>query len=169
MWPRIVLLFNLLALSEAFVTPCSTSTSTSTTTRFLDRPHTALNAAPRQENNLVASTLLATTLALAVALNPLPVQAYESSDYASDTVQEAVQKLKQASGNTEESMNAYEDIAAIISEGRGVGGMVNYSEFRLIFRKNCIGDLQIILSLLTSHPVIRLFCFVLLDRGNPVG
>jgi hypothetical protein len=158
MWPRIVLLLNLLAVGEAFVTPCSTSTTT--TTRFLDRPHTALNAAPRQENNLVASTLLATSLALAVASNPLPVQAYESSDYASDTVQEAVQKLKQASGNAEESFEAYEDIAAIISEGRGVGGMVNYSEFRRYARKVC---------LLTSHPVTRLVCFVLLDRGNPVG
>ena len=83
-------------------------------------------------NNKVLSTILATSIATAVlstattTINPLPVGAYVDSDYASETVQAAVQKLKDSSGNIEETFKTYETIADIITEGTGVGGMINY-------------------------------------------
>ena len=90
---------------------------------------TALNAHKESPHgNLVASTILATSLAIASS-NPLPAQAYVPSDYASETVTEAVRTLKAASGNVDETFKVYEMIASIITEGKGVGGMVNYREF----------------------------------------
>jgi hypothetical protein len=71
--------------------------------------------------------LAATTAALVV--HPSPSAAYVPSDYASNTVQAAVQELKLASGNIEATFKAYENIAGIITEGKGVGGMVNYREW----------------------------------------
>jgi hypothetical protein len=43
-------------------------------------------------------------------------------------VQAAVQELTSASGNIDQTFKAYENIAGIITEGKGVGGMVNYSK-----------------------------------------
>eukprot|EP00525_Craspedostauros_australis_P009534 CAMPEP_0198133942 /NCGR_PEP_ID=MMETSP1442-20131203/59825_1 /TAXON_ID= /ORGANISM="Craspedostauros australis, Strain CCMP3328" /LENGTH=276 /DNA_ID=CAMNT_0043795077 /DNA_START=560 /DNA_END=1390 /DNA_ORIENTATION=+ len=60
-----------------------------------------------------------------------PAYAYEDSDYASETVQETIQKLKAAAGNSQATFDAYEDIANIITEGRGVGGMINYQGIAL--------------------------------------
>ena len=58
-------------------------------------------------------------------------QAYDDSDYASDTVQAAVSSLKRAAGNTADTFKAYEDVAAIITEGKGVGGEINYKGVEL--------------------------------------
>lgn len=74
----------------------------------------------------LASTLLAASLAVAT---PLAAQAYAPSDYASDTVQDVVATLKQNRGNLEGTFQAYESVAEIITTGKGVGGMVNYSKF----------------------------------------
>jgi len=57
-----------------------------------------------------------------------PVYAYDTSDYASETVQEVLQSLKTSSGNEEATFKTFENIAGIITEGKGVGGMVNYSK-----------------------------------------
>jgi hypothetical protein len=89
-----------------------------------------LSAHKQQSNNLVASSILAASLAFAVVSAPLPAaQAYDASDYATETVQTVVQTLKDASGNTEQTFKAFESIAAIITEGKGVGGMINYREY----------------------------------------
>lgn len=122
MWYRIVYLLNLILIpSNAFVTPGSHSDTS--------RLQTTLKAHRRPHENLIASTVLASSLAIA-ASNPLAAQSYVPSDYASETVQEAVQALKAASGNIDGTFKAYETIAEIITEGKGVGGMVNYSKFR---------------------------------------
>ena len=54
--------------------------------------------------------------------------AYIPSDYASETVTTVIQDLKSASGKNEATFNVYENIAGIITEGKGVGGMINYSK-----------------------------------------
>jgi hypothetical protein len=122
MLQRIVLLSLLLSSSYAFVAPSSRLEATNR------QPATALKASKQQ--NIIASSVLAASLALG-AINPLPAQAYVSSDYASETVTAALQTLKQASGNIDETFKAYESIASIITEGKGVGGMINYREFEL--------------------------------------
>lgn len=83
-----------------------------------------------------AATTLAASLAfaLATASTTLPVppaNAYIPSDYASDTVQTAIQDLKSASGNSDETFKVYEGIAGIITEGKGVGGQINYKGIEL--------------------------------------
>lgn len=59
---------------------------------------------------------------------PSPALAYVPTDYASETVQTAIQTLKEASNNNnvDATVKAYENIAEIIIEGKGVGGQINY-------------------------------------------
>jgi hypothetical protein len=125
MMQRIVFLSLLLKSScHAFVAPGSQLDATRS------RQPTVLSAHKQQSNNLVASSILAASLAFAVVSVPLPAaQAYDASDYASETVQTVIQTLKDASGNTEQTFKAFESIAAIITEGKGVGGMINYREY----------------------------------------
>lgn len=52
--------------------------------------------------------------------------AYDSSDYASDTVQNAIKALQTSAGNSDQTFQAFENIAEIIAEGKGVGGNVDY-------------------------------------------
>jgi len=70
-------------------------------------------------------------LAVAIAGASLPANAYIPSDYASETVQNAIQDLKAASGNVDETFKVYENIAGIITEGKGVGGQINYQGIQL--------------------------------------
>jgi hypothetical protein len=99
--------------------------------------------------------MLATSLAVAVAFQPLvgvpAANAYFASDYASETVTESVQALKDASGNSEETFKAYETIAGIITEGKGVGGQVNYREYNIIYDINRVGGNRRILVRQASH------------------
>lgn len=59
-------------------------------------------------------------------VSPNIAHAYDSSDYASETVTQAVNSLKDARGNADATFKAYENVAAIITEGKGVGGSINY-------------------------------------------
>jgi hypothetical protein len=133
MWQRIVFLSQFLLLaSDAFVTPSSSSRRTTSLVV------SSLNAEKNNNNNnFVASTMLATSLAVAVAFQPLvpTANAYFASDYASDTVTAVVKSLKEGSGNVEATFNAYETLAAIITEGKGVGGSVNYREYISLLHK----------------------------------
>lgn len=124
MWQSSFLLLLLVSTSlrcDAFV-PQSTSP--------LTRKSTDLQAQKQSFENALASSFLAASVAIA-ATNPLPVQAYSPNDYASDTVQDVVATLKQNRGNMEGTFQAYESVAEIISEGKGVGGMVNYKGVKL--------------------------------------
>jgi hypothetical protein len=85
----------------------------------------------RPSRNKSHNPLFAAGLALSIATTlttTTPAQAYVPSDYASDTVQTVISDLKQSSGNVDATFRAYETVAGIITEGKGVGGMVNYSE-----------------------------------------
>jgi hypothetical protein len=129
MWQRIVFLSQLLLLSssDAFVTP-SSGHRTSLVSMNAESQNNNNN---NNNNNLVASTMVATSLAVAVAFQPLvpAANAYFASDYASETVTLVVKSLNEASGDSEGTFKAYETIAAIITEGKGVGGSVNYREY----------------------------------------
>mmetsp|Transcript_23091 Transcript_23091/g.32233 ORF Transcript_23091/g.32233 Transcript_23091/m.32233 type:complete len:301 (+) Transcript_23091:183-1085(+) len=52
--------------------------------------------------------------------------AYEDTDYASDTVQNVIRSLQESKGDATATFSAYEEIAAIITEGKGVGGEIDY-------------------------------------------
>ena len=56
-----------------------------------------------------------------------PINAYDTSDYASETVVEAVSQLRESSGDSDKTFAVFEDIAKIITEGKGIGGNVNYA------------------------------------------
>jgi hypothetical protein len=73
----------------------------------------------------LCSVLLLTTAGAAPAL------AYESTDYASETVQAAVKSVNDAVGNVGATVQAFENIAEIITEGKGVGGEINFKGVQL--------------------------------------
>lgn len=54
--------------------------------------------------------------------------AVDTTDYASDTVEAAIVSLRESAGNIDQTFSAYESIGDIITEGKGVGGSINYSE-----------------------------------------
>jgi len=105
----------LLGSCHAFTTPFPHQSGP-----LLKKPSTALSA-KRDTNPLLATAVLGLVLA-----TPLAAPAYEPSDYASETVTQAVNSLKDAQGNADSTFSAYEGIAAIITEGKGVGGSINY-------------------------------------------
>jgi hypothetical protein len=113
---RLLFSFLLLELSQAFTTLTRRSVKPATCT--------VLHARLLNHNPLLATALVGLVLA-----SPLPAQAYDPSDYASETVTEAVKSLKDASGDTETTFKVYEGIAAIITEGKGVGGSINYRTY----------------------------------------
>ena len=95
-----------------------------------------------QHYNAAKQTTLAVSLALAMAASTLtpvqPANAYIPSDYATETVQTAIQDLKAARGNSDDTFKIYESIAGIITEGKGVGGQINYSKYTVIYiYKSC--------------------------------
>jgi hypothetical protein len=112
----------------AFVTPSSAGSHRQQIKLMALRDDTSSSRHYRK--NLITSSLVAASV-MAAATQPLPVNAYSTSDYASEVVQEVVQQLKDASGNVEGTFKAYENIAEIITEGKGVGGMVNYKGIQL--------------------------------------
>eukprot|EP00566_Odontella_aurita_P023353 CAMPEP_0113585402 /NCGR_PEP_ID=MMETSP0015_2-20120614/33677_1 /TAXON_ID=2838 /ORGANISM="Odontella" /LENGTH=208 /DNA_ID=CAMNT_0000490635 /DNA_START=214 /DNA_END=837 /DNA_ORIENTATION=+ /assembly_acc=CAM_ASM_000160 len=79
-----------------------------------------------------AKGLLATVaIGSMLTFSPLSTRAYDSSDYASETVTTAVLSLKSSSGDVDTSFSVFEDIAAIITEGKGVGGSLSYTGVKL--------------------------------------
>ena len=80
--------------------------------------------------NIVAAAALASAVAFSPVLDG-PANAYDPSDYASETVTAAVTSLKEAQGDASKSFQAFEEIAAIIAEGKGIGGSVNYNGVQL--------------------------------------
>ena len=77
---------------------------------------------------------LCTSLLFATSITASPAQpasAYVPTDYASETVQTALKTLRDAAGNVDATVKAYENIAEIIIEGKGVGGQINYQGIAL--------------------------------------
>lgn len=80
----------------------------------------------------VLSTAAAASLGLALSAAPLssqPAFAYEESDYASETVTNVVSQLKSTAGDVDRTFSTLEEVAKIITEGKGVGGTLTYGAY----------------------------------------
>ena len=89
------------------------------------------------QHSPIISTITAASLALTLSLtpiltsNPQIVNAYEESDYASETVTNVVSQLKSTAGDVDGTFKTLEDVAKIITEGKGVGGTLTYDGVKL--------------------------------------
>jgi hypothetical protein len=102
----------------------ATTTTTTTTTKPLLSTLAALS--------IFATTITSPLLPLSNNHNAaLVANAYEESDYASETVTLVVQRLKDSTGNIDATFTTLEDIAKIITEGKGVGGQLTYDGIKL--------------------------------------
>ena len=139
---RIVSIWMVLCASQwasALVTPTGRTAASSRSARrpsaFImsleanpPPPMTTTTTNPNKAVVSASTFVVATTVWMAASFPLLPVSAYDTSDYASETVQEVLQSLKTSSGNEDATFKTFENIAGIITEGKGVGGMVNYSK-----------------------------------------
>lgn len=99
------------------------------------------NVYPHKPNQISANnrrTLLTTLAALTLVVAPLlpaTSNAYEESDYASETVTNVVSQLKERAGDVDGTFATLEEVAKIITEGKGVGGSLSYGKwlFLLLF------------------------------------
>ena len=77
--------------------------------------------------------MLSAFAALSIIALPLttaaPVNAYEESDYASETVTNVVASLKSNAGDVDGTFATLEEVAKIITEGKGVGGSLSYGQY----------------------------------------
>jgi hypothetical protein len=104
-------------------------TTTEVTNPSISTPSSSLSSfySSLIEKNVMQSTwLMGLLLFISCLYNPIKVGAYEDSDYASDTVTAAIESLRNAGSDPKLTFQSYENIAAIITEGRGVGGSINY-------------------------------------------
>jgi len=82
----------------------------------------------------MASLLVASTICLSTLnINSPAACAYDDYTYSDtndvDTVEKVVKSLKDASGDAAASFKAFESISEIITEGKGVGGMISSCKF----------------------------------------
>lgn len=115
--------------------------------------------------------MTAASLAFALTTNPIvspqPAFAYEESDYASETVTNVVAQLKNTAGDVDGTFNTLEEVAKIITEGKGVGGTLTYDGVKL--NEGFIADEDTTiynpgLSLLTSSEKERLVSAIIQNR-----
>ena len=78
----------------------------------------------------VVTALVSISLLLTPFL-PATANAYEETDYASETVTNVVSALKQNAGDVDATFGTLEEVAKIITEGKGVGGSLSYGEYSL--------------------------------------
>ena len=60
-------------------------------------------------------------------LTPL-ITTSHASDFAGDTVTTMVQSIKNAEGDKDQTLKVFEELAAVITEGKGLGGDVSYGK-----------------------------------------
>eukprot|EP00978_Attheya_sp_CCMP212_P014145 scaffold35932_cov50-Attheya_sp.AAC.1 len=133
-------------VGQGFARPSTARASASSTVRLAvvrptpeDADGTNVNVAVSTNNMKRNHPLLALTVACSLSAGVLMTggganniaHAYDESDYASETVTASVQKLKDAAGNPASTFSIFEEIAAIITEGKGVGGSVSYTGVNL--------------------------------------
>jgi hypothetical protein len=110
---------------------------------------------------------ITTTTPLLLPNNNGIANAYEESDYASETVTTVVQRLKENTGNIDGTFSTLEDIAKIITEGKGVGGQLTYDGVKLNEGYVADEDTTIYnpgLSLLTESEKERLTSAIITNR-----
>jgi hypothetical protein len=118
----------------------------------------------------ILSAVTTASLALALTTNPIspqPAHAYEESDYASETVTNVVAQLKSNEGDVDGTFKTLEDVAKIITEGKGVGGTLTYDGVKLTEGFVADEDTTIYnpgLTLLTSSEKERLVSAIVQNR-----
>ncbi|KAL7517943.1 hypothetical protein ACHAWX_002816 [Stephanocyclus meneghinianus] len=131
------------------------------------------NEYPHKPNQISANnrrTLLTTLAALTLVVTPLlpaTSNAYEESDYASDTVTNVVSQLKERAGDVDGTFATLEEVAKVITEGKGVGGSLSYDGIKLNDGYVADEDTSIYnpgLTLLTSSEKERLVSAIIENR-----
>eukprot|EP00565_Helicotheca_tamesis_P001429 CAMPEP_0185732198 /NCGR_PEP_ID=MMETSP1171-20130828/15332_1 /TAXON_ID=374046 /ORGANISM="Helicotheca tamensis, Strain CCMP826" /LENGTH=249 /DNA_ID=CAMNT_0028401625 /DNA_START=157 /DNA_END=907 /DNA_ORIENTATION=- len=84
-------------------------------------------------NNLLRVTIATSIVSLSTLSSPNVnvANAFEESDYASETVTAVVKRLDETAGNVDQTFSTFEEVAAIITEGKGVGGSISYTGVKL--------------------------------------
>jgi hypothetical protein len=90
--------------------------------------HAALNNPEKNKIQQLTATVALSTL-LVCGGNPAAVAA--QTDYSSEVVVTAIQSLQESQGNVERTFKAYENIGDMITEGKGLGGSVNFQGIQL--------------------------------------
>ena len=94
------------------------------------RTHKPIQTSLHLSCNDDSKPLLSTLTALSILTLPLAsssvANAYEENDYASETVTNVVSALKSNAGDVEGTFATLEEVAKIITEGKGVGGSLSY-------------------------------------------
>ena len=114
--------FFLLAAIVVSTSAFSMQSKAATTTTKTTTKTTTTKTTTKKSNHIVASIALISTLITT------PTLAFDPSDYASETVTQVIAELRNSQGKTADTFKAFEDVAAIITEGKGVGGAINYSK-----------------------------------------
>ncbi len=142
-----VMMTMMMSPAAAFNTIIQPQTITTRTTNHNNSPIVSYMSSNNNNNNeqhqlqqprkqqpilstLTALSILFTTTTLLPSNNNI-ANAYEESDYASETVTTVVQALKSSTGQIDSTFSALEDVAKIITEGKGVGGQLTYDGVRL--------------------------------------
>jgi hypothetical protein len=102
-----------------------------------ENEHEAAQQVKRPTTNGTPSIVLGTiilwsVLSMNIVTHPSPAYGYSSStgEYISEPVQIAIQAVQNAKTNNE-LIKAYENIAEIITEGKGIGGNINFQGIQL--------------------------------------
>lgn len=122
---------------QAFTLSPLTQLNTRSTTAHCTQIHAQKDNRPMEMENMkkgMASLLVASTICLStLSINSPAATAYDDYSYSDmndvDTVEKVVKSLKDASGDAAASFKAFESINEIITEGKGVGGMISSCKF----------------------------------------
>lgn len=99
----------------------------------MHRPTTTLSALTHNklQSTLATAALCGILATQSLVAAPTAAVAYEDLDAASETVQTVLKSLQEAGASSEKTFAAYENINSIITEGKGVGGNINYKGVQL--------------------------------------
>lgn len=167
----------LLPMASSFSAPQNTPATKLMTRQYSGRSVSLFANDNNIDNNKlrpVASAFATVTLLGSLLLSPMNSNmhppsafAYEESDYASETVTAVVQQLKDTAGDEKGTFKTLEEVAAIITEGKGVGGSLSYSGVKLTSGYVADEDTTIYnpgLSLLTGSEKERLVDAIIQSR-----
>ncbi len=111
-------------------TAVTSTTASLSKTKFnqnqVDRHHPKVSFATATTTTWIASILLF----LAVSTSS-PTLAF--ADESELTVKNTITKLKEAQGNPDGTFSVFEDVAAMITEGKGIGGAINYRKSHVLW------------------------------------
>jgi hypothetical protein len=111
---------------------CWVSPRTTASGRRILKSLSALHLHRKYEMPEASNAVARAALCGLLLLNPAPpAVAYDPSDFASETVTAAIQSLKEAQGSANSVVKAYESVAGIITEGKGIGGEINFKGVQL--------------------------------------